>query len=124
LFVAKVVPSETPTFVLTSSIHVALALANTSAVPSDSIWPASPSEGPKLKATVVPGWAVWKSAPIFVKAPVRDEAAKTVRVVSAADRPEPGADVELEEEHAVVPSTSVRMRSDKRRTTDPFASEG
>ena len=79
--VAKGVRCDTPTFALTLSIQVLLALANTSAVPSDSICPANPSEGPKLNATVTPGCPDSKSAPIFVKAPVREDAANTMMVV-------------------------------------------
>ena len=79
-FVAKVTRSVTPVLVATSSIQAPLAEANTSAAPSDSIWVARSPDAPKSKVTVTPGSAASKSAPIFVKAFVSDDAAKTTSV--------------------------------------------
>ena len=44
-------------------------------------------DAPKLNVTVVPGFAFWKSAPIFVNASVSDAAADTVIGARAASSP-------------------------------------
>ena len=62
-FCTKSVRSLTPGSSATASIHVPLALANTSAVPSLWIWPASASDAAKLKTTVVPGLASSNAGP-------------------------------------------------------------
>ena len=57
-FCAKSARSVTPgPSSCTESIQVGLAEAKTSTGAPSSIWPASPSEGPKLNVTVVPGFA-------------------------------------------------------------------
>ena len=81
-FITKSVRSLTPGSFSTSSIHVPLALANTSAVPSLWIWPARASEAPTLKLTVTPGLASSKAGPIASwNTAVSEEAAKTVSSV-------------------------------------------
>ena len=92
-FVTKSARPVTPVVSSTSSIQVWLADANTSAPPSDSIWAASPSEGPKLKVMAVPGWAVSKSTASASKAVVSEEPAKTVSsvVCAASEDVEPRA---------------------------------
>ena len=77
-FVTKSVRPVMPAFPATSSIHVWLADANTSAPPSESICAARPSEGPKLNVTVTPGCAASKSAPSAVNPFVSEEPANTV----------------------------------------------
>src|SRR3954452_20390061 len=54
--------------------------AETSAGAPPWICVASVPDDPKLNLTVVPGFRVWKSAPIFVNASVSDAAADTVIV--------------------------------------------
>ena len=84
-FITKSVRSLTPGSFSTSSIHVPLALANTSAVPSLWIWAARASEAPTLKLTVTPGLASSKAGPIASwNTAVSEEAAKTVSSVVSA----------------------------------------
>ena len=78
-FVAKSTRSVTPGSSCTASIHVPLALAKTSAVPSLWIWPASVSDAAKLKVTVTPSCSASNAGPMrSVNAAVSDDAAKTV----------------------------------------------
>ena len=109
LFCTKSARPETPTLSLTSSMYVPLADANTSAVPSDSIDAARSPDEPKLKVTVVPGFAASKSDPICVNAAVSEDAANTVRSVASTDAlPEvPLAELSLFEPQAT--SASVRQ---------------
>ena len=84
-FVAKSVLSVTPGSLATASIAVPLAEANTSAVPSLWICEARSVDDPKLKVTVIPGFAAAKSLPIRSKAAVSEDAANTVSAEDAAE---------------------------------------
>src|SRR5438132_605167 len=115
-FVATFARSLTPVFVATSSIQVPLADANTSAAPSDSIWPARSPDEPKSNETVTPGFVVSKSAPIFVNAFVREDAAKTTSASRGAGvEPSPRLD-----EHAVTTRPTQTIGATRRLTRNPL----
>ena len=112
-FVTKSARPVTPVLSSTSSIQVWLADANTSAPPSDSIWAARPSDGPKLKVMVVPGWAASKSAASASKAVVSEEPAKTVSSVasSALEDDEPPAALGVSSEQPANTRTAHTART-------------
>ena len=117
LFVTRFVRPVTPVVPSTSSIHVPLADAKTSAPPSDSICAARPSDGPKLNVTVTPGCAASKSAPIAVNPFVSEEPANTVSSVAAGEPSALGPTESLE--HPVSAITTPRIGINHRRNSKP-----
>ena len=119
-FVAKSDRSVTPGSSCTASIHVPLALAKTSAVPSLWIWPARLSEAPKLNVIVSPSCWASKSGPIASwRTAVSDDAAKTVSWVSAPAEPVAAVPLESSDEHAAPTSVSTKNTMIGRCTLPP-----
>src|SRR5262245_55222629 len=119
LFVAKSVRSETPGVSSTVSIAVPLADANTSAVPSLPIWVARSVEEPKLNVTCTPALAASKSFPIWVKAAVSDEAAKTVSS-ELPDAEAPAEVVVVDDEQAASRTTTTAIANRRTFRTSPM----